>query len=119
MIDAFTDELLTMTEAAKACPEVGGKLPSTVTMWRWATKGRRGVKLEHVWIGRHMLTTETALNAFFNGIANAPTVVREPPPQRATQQSEKQREQSIANVKRNLAALGVLPVETDHWKTDN
>ena len=74
MIDAFNDKLLTMTEAAKQCPKVRGKRPSNVTLWRWATTGRRGVKLEHVWVGRNMLTTEVALNVFFNGVANAPAV---------------------------------------------
>ena len=114
MIDAFNDKLLTMTEAAKQCPKVRGKRPSTVTMWRWATKGQRGVKLEHVRVGRNMLTTEVALNVFFNGVANAPAVEREPLPQRPIQQTEKQRDREIAKAKASLIARGMLPKETEH-----
>lgn len=114
MIDAFNDKLLTMTEAAKQCPKVRGKRPSNVTLWRWATKGQRGVKLEHVRVGRNMLTTEAAMTAFFRALANAPAVEREPLPKGPIQQTEKQRDREIAKAKARLIARGMLPKETEH-----
>lgn len=113
MIEALSDELLTMAEAAKTCPKIGGKRRSTVTLWRWATKGIKGVKLEHVQIGRDIRTTEAALNAFFRDVANAPAEERGVLRNRPTQSAEKRRVREIANAKARLIARGMLPKETE------
>lgn len=122
MINATTDRLLTLTEAAKICPKVGGKRLSTVTMWRWTMEGLAGVRLEHARVGRCVFTTEEALNRFFRDVANARVEqgvpkssalagTRASQPQKST---EKQREREIATAKARLIARGMLPKETEH-----
>ncbi len=114
MIDVFTDELLTMTEAAKQCPKVRGKRPSTPTMWRWATIGKRGVKLQHVWVGRNILTTKAALNDFFNAVGNAPAREKASVSGRVPKAIATDREREIGNARKRLMARGMLPKETEH-----
>ena len=69
MIDSLKDDLMTLVEATKVCPRIRGKKVHCLSVWRWATEGLRGVKLEHVRVGRNMCTTEAALNAFFLAVA--------------------------------------------------
>lgn len=114
MINTFKERLLTFSEAASACPKVRGRRPSTVTLWRWATEGRRGIKLESVRIGRHMLTTETALNTFFNAVGSAPAVQRERQSKPLQAASATQREREITSARKRLIARGMLPKETEH-----
>ena len=61
MIDAFTEELLSLSQAAKIIP---GR-PHVLTVHRWSRKGLRGVRLETVVIGGKRFTTTAALNRFF------------------------------------------------------
>ena len=35
------------------------------TLWRWATKGLRGIKLEYLRVGGTMVSSREALNRFF------------------------------------------------------
>ncbi len=50
-IDPFSDELLTLAQAAALCPKVNGKRPRCSTIWRWCKKGSHGATLGHVRIG--------------------------------------------------------------------
>ena len=43
----------------------GAKNPHESTIRRWYTKGRRGVRLEVVYIGGEVFTTQTMLKRFF------------------------------------------------------
>jgi len=70
-IDIHSEDLLSLTEAAKALPKVSGKRPAVSTLWRWARKGLRGVRLEYVRVGRGIATSREALNRFFNALADA------------------------------------------------
>ena len=125
MINATTDRLLTLAEAAKICPKVGRKRPSKTTLWRWGAKGLHGVTLEHIWSGHTMLTTEAAVNEFFRLVAEARSAqrvahysarsgARAPQPHRRQTSTEKQREREIAKAKDSLVARGMLPRETEH-----
>lgn len=113
-IDIFTDELLTLTEAAKTCPRVRGKKLSTVTLWRYVTIGKRGVKLKHVWIGDNILTTKAAMNEFFNAVGNAPAREKASGAGHAPKATANQREREIASARKRLIARGMLPKETEH-----
>jgi len=78
MIDTQKDELLSLVQAAAQCPAVDGKKPHASSIWRWMTKGCRGVRLEHVRVGRRVVTTREALEVFFRETAQkyqAPEVV--------------------------------------------
>lgn len=73
MIDIKSEQLLTLPEAARAVPPVGGKRPHTSTLFRWTRKGvRGGVKLECVRIGRKLCTSREALDRFFHAVTEAP-----------------------------------------------
>jgi len=72
MIDTRSDELLGLSQAAAACPPVDGKRPHASSLWRWMRKGCRGVRLEHVKVGRRVVTTREALEKFFRETADAP-----------------------------------------------
>ena len=41
------------------------------TLYRWATRGLRGVRLEVIQIGGTTCTSKTALQAFFNALTEA------------------------------------------------
>jgi hypothetical protein len=109
MIDVFNEKLLTMVEAAAMCPTVNGKRPHAISLWRWATKGQKGVKLEHVQVGRYLCTSETALNDFFREVAKAPAVEQPSAPQPTGGRTDNQRELDIARAEKDLEARGVLP----------
>lgn len=61
---ALTGPALTMTEAAGLIGEMSGKRPSSATVWRWATKGVRGVRLESLRVGGTLYTTQTWVHEF-------------------------------------------------------
>ena len=46
------DELITLAEAARRLPRIDGRKVCDVTLWRWARRGLRGVRLEYVRVGR-------------------------------------------------------------------
>ena len=54
---ALTGPAITMTEAAGLIGEMVGKRPSSATVWRWAMKGVRGVRLESLRVGGTLYTT--------------------------------------------------------------
>ena len=115
MIDTSKEELLSMSQAAKACPKVDGKRPHSSSIWRWVKKGVKGVRLEHVCVGRRICTTREALARFMHELAQAP-----PPPcryevlQKPKTRTETQRDQAMARARRSLENRGVLKVVTEH-----
>ncbi|MEO0514160.1 MAG: DUF1580 domain-containing protein [Planctomycetota bacterium] len=63
LIDPTDENLLSLAQAAKLIC-VDGRNPSPITVWRWATRGKRGVKLPAVPLGRGLVTTEAAMRWF-------------------------------------------------------
>jgi hypothetical protein len=69
MIADSTDaEVFTLKQAAKRIPT----RPSLCTIWRWATKGCRGVVLHTERIGGLRYTTQESLNRFFRELNKQP-----------------------------------------------
>ena len=62
-------QLLTLTEATKLLPRVGGKRIHVSTLWRWCRKGLRGVALEYMRCGTKIVTSEAAMLRFFAALA--------------------------------------------------
>ena len=60
MLDVANETFLTMTEAVKILP---GR-PNIATLWRWRTRGVRGVKLESCLVGGRRYTSRAALDRF-------------------------------------------------------
>lgn len=108
MIDTRAEKLLTLTEAAKSVPNVGGKRPHVSTIFRWTRDGvRGGVKLETVRIGRRICTSREALERFFQAASEAEPPEPKPKVSSPKSRTEAQRAHAIAQAKRNLAAEGV------------
>jgi hypothetical protein len=71
-IDPFSEELLTLTEAASFCPRHRrGKKPHASTLYRWATRGSRGVVLDALRTPGGLATTKEALRRFFAELSAA------------------------------------------------
>lgn len=103
------EELLTLTEATKVLPPVNGKRHAVSTLWRWCKKGIHGVRLEHLCIGRNLVTSRQALDRYFVALASAPLPASERPtfrkkPLPARPQS---RQQAIEEAERILREAGL------------
>jgi hypothetical protein len=58
------DTVLTLAQAAKAFGRLSGRTPHVATVYRWATKGVRGVTLETVRLGGLRLVRAQSLEEF-------------------------------------------------------
>lgn len=68
------ERLLTLSQAAKTLPCRRGDRPThPSTLFRWATDGLRGVKLEVVQVGGTKCTSREALARFFAALGAAST----------------------------------------------
>lgn len=83
MIDLFSDadELLTFAQAAVVLPSRRqGKKVSISTLWRWATRGSRGVVLETKKLGGLTYTSREALTRFWDARSLTPDTRQAPMP---------------------------------------
>jgi hypothetical protein len=66
MFDSTKERPIAIIEAAKKVPNRrGGFGVDACTVWRWATRGVRGVKLETLLIGGIRYTSAEALQRFY------------------------------------------------------
>jgi hypothetical protein len=69
-IDPLSDDTFTLTQAAKRLPRLrAGRPVNPSTLWRWALRGVRGVKLETAMVGGVRVTSEAALRRFFGTLS--------------------------------------------------
>lgn len=72
MIDPLTEETMPLGQAAKRVPRLRvGRNVHPSTLWRWATAGVKGVKLETVKVGATTCTSIEALGRFFAAVNGA------------------------------------------------
>lgn len=72
MIDITTEKIITLPEAAAMLPaRRGGKRVHVSTLFRWAQKGSRGVRLEVVRIGSALHTSKEAMQRFCDRLTEA------------------------------------------------
>lgn len=102
MINLGTDTVLSLSDAARWLPPVNGRRPHTATIWRWASKGINGIRLETARIGRRVITSAEALQRFTSALAERPTIESKAPPSPAL------RTRSMRDAERRLVADGVL-----------
>lgn len=91
---------LSLAEAARELP--GHPNPST--LWRWRTKGVRGVRLKTILIGGRRHVTPAALDEFITATTAAGETVNEKPSTGAESNSRRQRS---ADTSRRLRQAGL------------
>lgn len=73
MIDSISEALITLAEAAEGLPRRRrGRKTHISTLYRWATAGCRGVRLETVQVGATRCTSREALQRFFERLSAPP-----------------------------------------------
>jgi len=60
----FGEQVMTLGEAAGWLERRFGRRPNVASIWRWATKGIKGVRLATIALGRRRFTTVDALERF-------------------------------------------------------
>jgi hypothetical protein len=110
VIDLSSEEVLSLSEAARALPSVHGRRIHPSTLWRWARKGLKGVRLDYARLGRSIVTTRRALSDFAARLAAADTAPGTSPtlPQRSARRprSDAQRSQDVAKADARLRQAG-------------
>jgi hypothetical protein len=72
MIDTRTETTITLPQAAAEQPcRREGKKVSTITLWRWATKGCRGIILETLQTPSGRVTSREAIQRFFEALTES------------------------------------------------
>ncbi|OQA02992.1 MAG: hypothetical protein BWY69_00723 [Planctomycetes bacterium ADurb.Bin401] len=67
-IDLKTENLVTLNQASKLLPRVDGKRIHISTLWRWCKKGLKGINLEYVRTGSKIITSQEAMQRFFDAL---------------------------------------------------
>jgi len=95
MIDVSTEELAPLAKASNLWVPTR---PHVATIWRWATRGIRGVKLDIVRIGGSTCTSREAVGRFLSAINGRDVLPSD---------TSKRREAEISRAERELASAGV------------
>ncbi len=106
MIDPLSEEIRPLAEWARRLPPLRRGRPVHVsTLWRWAMRGLRGIRLETVLVGGARVTSADALRRFF---ANTGTSPMGPPSNTTTlRNSARSRENASARAEKQLEADGI------------
>ena len=70
-ISNHPDQLVRFGEAAKIVESITREPVSTASIYRWASRGLRGVRLRTAFAGGHRRTSETFLREFFAAVTAA------------------------------------------------
>ena len=103
------EKILTFSEAAEQLPRLNGKKIHPSSLWRWARKGVRGVKLETRRVGGRFVTSAEALERFTRELAELPLETRSVPrrSKRPKKRSSKQREKDLRRAEQELSDAGI------------
>ncbi len=100
MIDILSEKVVSFTEATGHLPRRRkGKRPHVATVYRWAQKGCKGVRLETIQVGGTKCTSLEALQRFFEQLTQ-----RDETPVPTT---PKAGARSVSDAKRTLAEAGI------------
>jgi len=101
-IDISTEAVVTLTQASHHLPRRRkGKRPAVSTIYRWAQRGVRGVRLETLQVGGTKCTSIEALQRFCERLTRANGPAPEAPP------SPARRRRAAERAERELAREGV------------
>ncbi|MCE9555997.1 MAG: DUF1580 domain-containing protein [Planctomycetes bacterium] len=104
MVDIVSEQPLPLSKIARQVPNrQGGKGINVATVWRWANRGCKGIKLEVVQIGGIQMSSADALARFFNRLTAAANGESAPAPA----PTSRQRAKAIDAAERELAKAGI------------
>ena len=63
-IDLHAESVGTLAEVAAQLPRLSGRRIHVSTLWRWATKGIKGVRLDYIKMGGRLVTSVEAVARF-------------------------------------------------------
>jgi hypothetical protein len=99
----LTENLITLRQAADLLPRRrGGKRPHFSTLWRWALRGIRGIRLETISVGDTLCTTREALEEFIRRVTEARGISTT-----SASHMSRQRKREIAQAEHNLDRAGI------------
>jgi len=98
---ALSDKPISLAKAARLLPN----RPNPSTLWRWRTKGVRGVKLETKLIGGRRFVYPAALNRFIEAVTAAASKADQPAP---SEPAAGKRPRS-SETSRRLKRAGLMP----------
>jgi len=97
-----SEALIPLRQAARLLPKRrAGKPAHVATLYRWAQRGLRGVRLETIQVGGTLCTTREALQRFFDRLS------KDPEPETARERSSAARERAAQRVDEELERLGI------------
>ena len=100
MIDIATETVISFADTPRHVPRRrGGKHPNVATIYRWAQRGCKGIRLEYVQVAGTKCTSVEALQRFFDRLTNPDAA----PPTRTS----KTRQRSIDAAEAELTAAGI------------
>lgn len=106
-----TETVGTFNEIAARLPRLSGKRIALSTLWRWSTKGCRGVRLEARRLGGRYITSIEAVDRFSARLAELDALPPEPQPRAdnpmPTKRSPEQKRKAIEAAEKQLSAARV------------
>ena len=104
MIDLSTETVVSLTEATRHLPRRRrGKRPNVATVYRWAQRGCKGVRLEIVQVGGTKCTSLEALQRFCNRLTEPEATT----PLEATAERSRRRQHDIECAERECRVAGM------------
>ncbi len=107
-IDIRSEEIFSLTQAAKLpcfANRRGGKRINVSTLWRYATTGCRGIKMETIMAGGSRATSLEAIERFFEQLTLQAEGKYQPTPQRPSMTAARRKQ--IEAAEQRLARAGV------------
>jgi hypothetical protein len=103
MLDTLVETPISLTEAANLLPRRrAGKKASPATIFRWASNGIRGIKLEVIKVGGTLCTSRERLQKFYEKLTLEAAGELVPPPV-----TSRSRRASVKRAERVLDKAGV------------
>ena len=109
-INMQTERVGSLADVARWLPKYQGTKIHTSTLWRWTSRGLRGVRLEYLRLGGRILTSVEAVTRFaakLNDLDQQQPEDAPPPVQKARKRTPTARDRDVASARRELAAAGI------------
>ena len=99
-INIASEQVIALRDATTHLPRgPSGKKPHLATLYRWATRGVSGTRLETIRVGGARYTSVEALQRFVDRLSD--------PPARSTPQASRRRSRETKRTERELDELGI------------